>query len=162
MGRNPYAGYDDINSHPFLFIGDVGGDLPPMARVVGLILDNKQGGAFPLSELQENLVLNEMVGETPIVLFWKTGTASALDSGRIADGRDVGATGVFDPRINGEVLTFTPLSEGLFLDQGTNSTWNIFGEAVDGPLLGSQLTPLPHHDTFWFAWAAFVPDNSVE
>ena len=160
-GRNPYAGYDDINSHPFLFIGDPDGALPPMARVVGLILEDGTGGAFSLDLLQENQVLNEGVGENPVVLFWKAGTASALDSGSISNGRDVGATGVFDPVIDQEILTFTPLGEGIFQDQQTGSTWNIFGRALDGPLAGTQLTPLPHHDTFWFAWAAFVPEGSL-
>jgi hypothetical protein len=160
-GRNPYAGYDDINSSPFLFIGEVDGDLPPMARVVGLIFEDGQGGAFSLDLLQENQVLNEQIGEFPVVLFWKAGTASALDSGSIANGRDIGATGVFDPQVDQEILVFSSVGDGTFQDQQTGSTWDIFGKALDGPLAGTQLTPLPHHDTFWFAWAAFVPDGSI-
>jgi hypothetical protein len=37
--------------------------------------------------------------------------------------------------------------------------WDILGTALEGPLAGDQLSPIPHHDTFWFAWAAFVPDG---
>ena len=160
-GRNPYAGYDNINSYPFLFLGDVeDGDIPPMARVVGLILENNQGAAFLLELLIENQVLNEMIGDQPVVIFWKEGTASALDSSRIALGRDIGSTGAFDPRVNDQVLTFEVLGDGLFQDQQTSSTWNHLGLALDGDLAGTQLIALPQHDTFWFAWAAFVPDLS--
>ncbi|RLE02151.1 MAG: hypothetical protein DRJ13_05915 [Bacteroidetes bacterium] len=160
-GRNPYAGYDNINSFPFAFVGDLDSDLPAMARVVGIDLENGEGGAFSLELLQENQVLNELLGEFPIVLFWKSGTASALDSSSIANGRDVGTTGVFAATVENQVLTFSALEDGLFRDQETGSTWDIFGKALDGSLAGSSLTRLPHHDTFWFAWAAFVPESEL-
>ena len=160
-GRNPYAGYDNINSLPFAFVGDLDAQLPAMARVVGISLEDGQGGAFSLDVLRENQVLNETLGELPIVLFWKSGTASALDSGSIAAGRDIGTSGVFSARINGRVLTFSAVDDGLFRDQETGSTWDIFGEALAGSLAGSKLFPLPHHDTFWFAWAAFIPEGEL-
>lgn len=160
-GRNPYAGYDNINSHPFAFVGDLDNELPAMTRVVGISLDDGLGGAFSLDLLRENQVLNEKLGEIPVALFWKTGTASALDSSSIADGRDIGTTGVFSAQIEDKILTFSVIEDGLFSDQETGSTWDIFGEALEGPLEGSRLTPLPHHDTFWFAWAAFVPDTEI-
>jgi len=160
-GRNPYAGYDNINSYPFAFVGDLDGDLPAMARVVGINLENGVGGAFSLDLLQENQVLNELIGEFPTVLFWKSGTASALDSSSIANGRDVGTTGVFAATVDDQVLTFSALEDGLFRDQETGSTWDIFGKALDGPLAGSSLARLAHHDTFWFAWAAFVPESEL-
>ena len=160
-GRNPYAGYDNINSHPFAFVGDLDGQLPAMARVVGINLEDGRGGAFSLDLLRENQILNEKLGELPVVLFWKSGTASALDSGSIADGRDIGTTGVFSTQIDDQILTFSALEDGLFLDQETGSIWDIFGEAIDGPMSGSKLDPIPHHDTFWFAWAAFVPDGEL-
>jgi hypothetical protein len=158
-GRNPYAGYDNINTNPFLYIGDVDGELPPMARVVGLILENGEAGAFQLDLLMESEVLSGRVGDLPVVVFWKAGTASALDSSSIANGRDVGATRVFISKFDSQELSFTPLGDGLFQDEETGTTWNFLGEALDGALAGSFLTPLPHHDTFWFAWAAFMPDS---
>ena len=160
-GRNPYAGYDNINSLPFAFVGDLDAQLPAMARVVGISLEDGQGGAFSLDLLRENQVLNETLGELPVVLFWKSGTASALDSGSIADGRDIGTTGVFSAQINDQILTFSAVEDGLFQDQETGSTWDIFGNALEGPLAGSSLLRLPHHDTFWFAWAAFVPEGNL-
>ena len=160
-GRNPYTGYDDINNYPFAFVGNLNDLLPPMARVVGIQLEDGQGGAFSLDILQEDLVINENLGDVPMVIFWKSGTASAVDSGVIADGRDVGTTGVFLRTVDDQILTFIAHDNGNFEDQETGSVWDIFGEAVDGPLVGARLTSLPHHDTFWFAWAAFVPDSSL-
>jgi len=98
------------------------------------------------------------------VFLWQAGTASALDTGEIADGDDIGATGVFIPEADGQTLTFTAAVDG-FVDEETGSTWNLLGQAVDGPLVGAQLEVVPHvvpHvDTFWFAWSAFRPDTVV-
>jgi len=105
--------------------------------------------------------MNESLADMPVTIFWKSGTASALDSGSISEGRDVGTTGVFSRYVNDQVLTFIAKEDGTFEDQETSSTWDILGEAINGPLLGTRLLPLPHHDTFWFAWAAFVPDGSL-
>ena len=62
--------------------------------------------------------------------------------------------------VDGEPLTFTS-ADGVITDAETGSTWNIFGEAVDGELAGSRLEQLVHIDTFWFAWIAFHPDSAV-
>ena len=160
-GRNPYPGYDNINSYPFAFDGNVEDELPVMARVVGVRPGNSQGAAYSLLLLQEELVLNETIDDLPIAIFWKAGTASAVDDANIADGRDVGATGVFHREVENQVLVFTPNGDGTFTDQETGSTWDILGLSIAGPLTGTQLEPIPHHDTFWFAWAAFVPDTEL-
>jgi hypothetical protein len=160
-GRNPYPGYDNVNSFPFAFDGNVDDELPVMARVVGVRPGDGQGAAFSLLLLQEELILNEIIDNLPIAVFWKGGTASAVDDGVIAAGRDVGATGVFHREVEGQVLTFTANGDGTFTDQETKSTWDILGFAIAGPLAGTQLEPITHHDTFWFAWAAFVPDTSL-
>jgi len=160
-GRNPYSGYDNINSYPFAYTGDLDNDLPAMARVLGIELEDGSGGAFSLDQIRELTVLNETLDETPIVIFWKSGTASALDSSSISNGRDVGTTGVFLREVNGQILTFNSIDSSVFVDQETGSSWNILGQAFTGPLEGTTLVSLPHHDTFWFAWAAFVPGAEI-
>jgi hypothetical protein len=133
-----------------------------MARVVGVLDENGAGRAYPYDRLGEELVINDTLEDTRIVLFWKAGTASAVDSGDIAEGRDVGATGVFIRTTEDQTLTFAANEDGTFRDLETGSTWDILGEAIAGPLSGTTLTPIPHHDTFWFAWAAFVSPDTLE
>jgi len=67
------------------------------------------------------------------------------------------------PIVDGEQLTFTrgPVEDDPITDVQTGSTWDITGRAIDGPLAGSELEPVPHGDHFWFAWAAFVPETSI-
>jgi hypothetical protein len=161
-GRNPYAGYDNVNSFPFAFTGEYeDGDLPPMARVVGVLSENGEEEAYLRNLIQDNQVLNESLGNTPIVIFWKAGTASALDSSSIPLGRDIGTVAIYSRELEGQTLTFTANGDGTFTDQETGSTWDIFGSALEGLSVGKQLNPIPHHDTFWFAWAAFVPEAEL-
>jgi hypothetical protein len=161
-GRNPYAGYDNVNNLPFAFTGELeDGNYPPMTRVVGVLTENGQGGAFARELIRENQVLNETLEELPIAIFWKAGTASALDSSSIPLGRDIGAIAIYTREVNDQVLSFSPHGDGTFTDQETGTVWDILGTALEGPLKGEQLVPVPHHDTFWFAWAAFVPGGEL-
>ncbi|MBK9052723.1 MAG: DUF3179 domain-containing protein [Chloroflexi bacterium] len=158
-GRNPYVGYDDIGQSPFLFTGIPDDRLPAMARVVTVSLP---GGdvAYPYNELAVPKVVNDSRFGQDMVVFFQPGTNSALDTARIADGEDVGATGVFDPHLDGEKLTFRWDGTRIIDDQ-TGSHWNIAGQAESGPLTGQQLMRLVHGDHFWFSWAAFRPDTAI-
>jgi hypothetical protein len=105
-------------------------------------------------------VLDVEVPGTRLVFWAEPGIASALDSGAIPAGQDVGATGVFVPVVDGRQLTVERTDDG-FVDRETASRWNLLSDAVDGPLAGSRLEAVPHLDTFWFAWATFVPDTEI-
>jgi hypothetical protein len=159
-GRNPYPGYDDVNGIPFLFQGEVDGRYTALTRIVGIEVDGDAVG-IPLVDLQNRRTIAGTVGTTPLVAWWIPGTASALDASDIAAGNDVGATGVFVPEIDGTTLTFTATDDDTFVDDQTASTWNVFGEAIDGELAGAQLAALSHVDTFWFAWSTFRADTEV-
>jgi len=122
--------------------------------------DEEAATAVLLSDLAEQRVIEVTVGARPAVLLYKSGTASALDSTAVEEGRDIGATGVFEPLVDGRRLTFEPVGGG-FRDRETASTWNILGEATAGSLSGSRLPPVVHVDTFWFAWSTFLPDTEL-
>jgi hypothetical protein len=156
-GSNPYGGYDNVNESPFLYSGDLDDRLPPMARVLGFQLE-AASLAISLDKLIDVNVVNTVLNDTPVVAFWKTGTSSAVEAVSIADGRDVGTTGVFLSTVDDQVLTFSANGDGTFTDDVTGSVWDIFGESISGNLAGTKLLRLQHHDTFWFAWAAFVPE----
>jgi hypothetical protein len=159
-GRNPYPGYDDVDDPPFLFTGEVDGRLAAKERVVGLGFDTDPVAVRLDALADEGAVQLEVAGQT-IWLWHLPGTASALDAGDVASGRDVGATGVFLPEAAGQQLHFERDGDH-FVDQETGSTWDVFGTATDGPLAGERLEAVQHVDTFWFAWAAYQPDTRIE
>jgi hypothetical protein len=103
-----------------------------MERVVAVTIDDAPV-AFPFSVLEREKVINYQHGDQDLVVFFKPGTASALDQSSIKDSRDVGATGVFIPQVMGRDLTFRPEGNS-FIDNETGSVWNILGQAISGPL----------------------------
>jgi thiol-disulfide isomerase/thioredoxin len=159
-GANPYAGYDDVDQSPFLFRGpQTPGQLPAMARVLTVEL-NDEAVAYPFTELETVHVVNDAVGGSPIVVLWQAGTASALDSGVIAQGRDVGTADTYSRELDGQTLTFVHDGEH-FMDEQSGSEWTVLGRAVDGPLAGAQLAPVVNVNHFWFSWAAFRPETRI-
>ena len=161
-GQNPYAGYDHPGSTPFLFSGETDPRLPAVERVVAIELGNA-AWAVSFSTLADERVVEASVAGEDVVVFWMPGTASSLDSGSIASGRDVGAAGIFSPKgPDGSTLSFAADADGRITDEQTGSEWNIFGQAVSGPLAGSQLDPLPGRSgQLWFSWAVYRPDTVV-
>jgi hypothetical protein len=158
-GRNPYPGYDDIDSPAFLFDGEVDDRLAAKERVIGIERDG-DAVAVRLDELTERGVLEVDVGGTELAVWLEPGTASALDAGSVAAGKDVGSSGVFVPVVDGRTLSFQRSDDG-FVDDQTGSRWNVLGQAVDGPLAGAALEPVVHVDTFWFAWGSFLPETRI-
>jgi hypothetical protein len=161
-GSNPYERYSS-SPDPFLFDGEPDPRFRPLARVVGVALSDTENGdkAYPFSVISEERAINDQIGDTPILVLWGGDTADALDSRRIAEGAAIGSGIAFDRRIDGQTLTFSPTGDDLFTDAETGTTWNLLGQAVDGPLAGEQLATLPHRNEFWFAWASFFPDAPV-
>ena len=159
-GRNPYAGYDTVKNPPFLYDGpQTPGVLPPVARVLTIDL-NGEAVASPYDTLVDVQVIDDTVGGQPVAVFWATGTASALDAGSIAAGRDVGSAAAYSRMLDGRDLSFY-LSNGQILDQETGSEWNVLGKAIAGKLEGKRLSPVVAINHFWFSWAAFKPETRV-
>jgi len=158
-GQNPYVGYDRVDNPPFLFQGDLDGRLLPKERVAAFIIGDA-AAAFPFPVLNEERVVNYNVGGTDLVVFFKPGTRTALGGLLIGEADKVGATGVFEVVVEGRKLTFRPEGD-TFVDNETGSTWNILGQAVDGPMTGTRLTPIVHGNHFWFSWGVFQPDTEI-
>ena len=158
-GNNPYPGYDDVDSPPFLFNGASDGRLAPKLRVVALELGD-EAVAYPFDLLEQVGAVNDVVAGVPLLVLWQPGTRSALDRAAIADSRDIGAVGAYRREVGGRTLTFRWDGEGIS-DEETGSSWNLFGRAEAGELAGTQLEPVVHDNTLWFAWAAFRPETRV-
>jgi len=160
-GSNPYVGYDDPDSQPFLLDGKADDRLPPKERVTA-IKAGSSAVVYPFSRLQREAPINDEIGGSPAVVLFDPEVASALDTQVIADGRSAGAAAVFERRLDGRLLSFEAGSEpGSFRDRQTGSTWEIDGTASAGPLSGERLEPIPSDDQFWFALAAFFEDVDI-
>ncbi|MDQ7827575.1 MAG: DUF3179 domain-containing protein [Armatimonadota bacterium] len=158
-GRNPYTGYDDMNSSPFLYTGPQDARLRPMERVATVSLGGEDV-AYPFSVLEKVRVVNDTVGRRPIVVIFERGVASALDRSSIADSRDVGTAAVFERVLDGRTLQFALEGERV-VDTQTRSAWTILGVATSGPLRGRRLTPVVSAQHFWFSWAVFRPRTRI-
>ena len=103
-GHNPYQGYDDVDSPPLFATANAeDGRLPPKERVVYV----ERGGdavAVPFTVLEERRVVRVELGGRRLVVRWRGGVASALDTGDIRDGREVGAAEVSE---NGRPVPFS-------------------------------------------------------
>jgi hypothetical protein len=156
-GRNPYNAYDQRTAPVAgFFTGEPDKTLPPLERIVG-ISTTYEALAVPTDSLAKVGVASTTLGGRPITLWHLPGTASALNDADLASGEDVGSTGVFYAQVAGQPADFKRV-ERWFVDDVTESTWNILGEAIAGPERGARLESLDHVDTFWFSWATFRVD----
>lgn len=157
-GRNPYIGYD-TNPSPFMYLGEVDPRLFATTRVLTGVV-NQQPIAYPYDRLSAERVINDDVEGYAVVACWQPGAVSALDNATIAYSRDVGMAALFSREVDGRVLTFRQ-GDGYFVDNETGSTWNIFGEAVAGSLIGTRLQSLYGNTHFWFAWSSAHPETQI-
>lgn len=158
-GRNPYEGYDDISRRPFLYRGKIDSRLAPMEKIIGLTV-NGTSKAYPSSITRKRRVIQDMIEGHPVIIFHADGAVSALDQSEISTSRQVGSIGVYDPRVDGQLLSFA-FKDGQFVDSETGSEWDITGRAIRGKMEGRALTPLAHGYYFAFAWFAFKPDSQL-
>lgn len=157
-GRNPYEGYDNPDTRPFLFDGDFDSRLAPKARVIVVRDDEDPAVLVTLDALRDAEVIEFEAHGRDLIAVLDPGTSSPLDSSEIDLGYDQGASGVFVDDLDGEDVSLTRV-EGGFLDENSGIVFNVFGDAVDGS--GVRLELVEHLDTFWFAIAAFEPDVEI-
>ncbi len=158
-GRNPYRGYDSIDDQPFLFRDPVDPRLPPMEYVLNISIGDTHR-LYPFSGFESNPVINDEINGEPVVVLSRDGTYSALDGEAIARSRLMASATAFSRRLDDRVLSFLFI-DGRIVDDETGSSWNILGQAVDGPLAGKSLNSTPSGVHFAFAWLAFNPDSQI-
>ena len=160
-GINPYTNYDSRPGRPFLFRGEIDERLgSPVDHVLAATVDGI-AKAYPFTVLREQRVINDSIGETPVVAFFQAGVASALGDSVIDNAADLGTAGLYRSTLDGQTLTFVMQEDGTFADEQSGSTWNAYGEAVAGDLEGNELEWVDAFPHFWFAWAAFHPETEV-
>jgi len=165
--RNPYANYD--TSAGLLAASfqseEIDDRLPVKERVIGVTSEAGDSVAIVRQFLRETGVVHfslmSEAGEQQYVAFSIAGTNSALDTSRIADGRDVGTVTVFLAEAQGDQLSFSQNDATTLVDDSSGTIWNIFGQAIEGELAGERLTPVVFLDTFWFAWSTFARGTQI-
>jgi hypothetical protein len=154
-GTNPYSGYDSIESNPWFPVTEDDNRLLPKDRVVAIEIDDINV-AYPFSLLSEIGVVNDVISDQPLVVFWQGGTQTIFGN----SGIDTGSSSAFLRTVDGVELTFSVV-EGGFEDTETGSLWNIFGEAIEGEYEGTELEQIISGEHFWFAWSTFRPETRV-
>lgn len=140
---NPYGRYADADQ---VGLGrtDYDDRLHPKTLVVG-VADADAARAYPLPAVREAGVVNDVVGDLPVVV--------TTDGG--------GDLVAYERTVDGDVLAFEAADETTLRADG--SRWRrSTGRALDGPHEGTtltranDLTPL-----FWFSWADIHPDSDI-
>jgi hypothetical protein len=144
-GSDAYGGYDESEQIGIGYNAFDDDRLHPKTRVVGIRVDGT-AKAYPLDAvLEAGGVVEDSVEGRPVVV------AGAQD----------GTLVVYDRRLDGDTLSFTAGADGRIRADG--SAFDIrSGEAVSGPLAGSQLMQVNDRSPmFWFAWADFHPSTEL-
>ena len=134
----------------FPTIEQTDGRLPAKTEVFGV----KAGDdvkAYPASFIKQEIVFNDELGGTPLVMTYDA----------VHDAADI-----FSRDCAGQTLTFTHyVNDGcshLLVDEETCSVWDMTGRAIAGPLEGAQLEAYPHFSRImWYSWANFYPETAV-
>jgi hypothetical protein len=159
-GTNPYENLSGRFAPLILFERNNDGRFFAMERVVGVSFGDIHK-AYPFSALTNIRVVNDVLADRPIVVFWGSpDTADALNRAVVAESSAVGTALALDPVVDEQTLTFSSVG-GRFVDAETQSTWTLLGRAIEGPLEGTQLETITHRNDFWFAWTAFFPETLV-
>ena len=148
-------GYDKFPA-PFFKPSVARGDLrmPPFDKMLGVFLPASPGNgqmfaprAYPIKAIESaGGVLNDVFDGKRIVAFLVISSQTA---------------NAFEPTAGGKVLTFEAAGIAEFRDKQTESTWNIEGLAIAGPLAGKQLKRLENHLSQWYGWSATFPQTSI-
>ena len=158
-GMNPFQGYDSIDNVPFLFEDDTDPRLSAMERVLNIRI-NESHTLYPFSTIDMAGIINDVVGDSSVVVLSAQGYASPLDKTSISASTMVPLASAYNRNINGIVHTFFIDNEKI-VDMETRSTWNIFGEAISGKHKGVRLNRVDSGVNFAFAAFAFSPQATV-
>ena len=144
--RDPYTSYYNSPSSGVIGENRVDDRLYVKEFVIG-VEQNGEAAAYPFSVLNETPVVNDLVGEKPILVVFNANTGTGI---------------VFDRQVDSQTLTFS-LTDGLSLtDAETGTLWDgLTGQALKGPLMGESLTRLKSTASFWFGWKDWYPDTRV-
>jgi hypothetical protein len=132
--------------------------LDTKAQIYALTIDGLPK-AYPIDILAEEQVVNDTVGDTPVVLVATRGIVDVSGMSLL--------TGQVDYTAGGEVRaydrgteTFSPGPDADTLLNAAGQPWQVTEEALVGP--GGERAPrISGHLAYWFGWYAFFPQTLV-
>jgi len=159
-GTNPYFEHDDPKKAiPNLYLAPPPLRLPPREQVL-LISSMGDQIIYPIDIVKSFGVLNDTPNNNYVAVFYSEGVVSGQDKEYFKDSRDVGTCVVFSAFHDYRRLTFK--KEGnTFVDEQTNSVWNITGKCISGPLKNDQLTILPYRTMFAYAALSMWQESRI-
>ncbi len=114
--------------------------------IIGVEL-NGEAVAYPFGSLNDQPVVNDVIGGVPALVVFDAETGSGV---------------VFRRELEDQTLTFQEQPGLRLIDQETGSTWDgLTGEALTGSLAGKSLPRLKSTQSFWFGWKDFFPNTRV-
>lgn len=139
-GGPPKDGIPSIDSPQFVTAEKA--SLKPGDRVLG-IFENGIAKAYPIKILNFHEIVNDKIGEKPIVVTYCPLCGSGI---------------VFDAKIDGKLYTFGVSgllynSDVLLYDRQTESLWSqLEYKAISGPMEGKSLEIINTANTTWESW----------
>jgi hypothetical protein len=113
--------------------------------VIG-VSDRGRSKAYDWNELTSRKVVNDSIGDIPIVLILEM------------DGLSFHA---WNRMVNGQALIFDLNKDSRQLeDRNTLSIWDWDGVCREGKLKGSNLLPVQAYQEFWHSWQSFHPNTT--
>ena len=136
-------------------LGETNEDTRLSRKTLGIgVLQNEEPVYYPYPTLTETPVVNDTVGDEPILVVYHNNSG--------------GATLVYSRRVDGRVLTFEDAgtaeesAQRILQDKETGTLWNSWlGVATDGELAGTRLERIPATSVFWFGWSDFHPETRI-
>jgi hypothetical protein len=113
--------------------------------IVGIAHGN-DARAYDWNELVDKKLLQDSLPGLPLVIALEKDTATFHAWSRM---------------VKGNQLQFVKDNQSdLMKDKETQSTWNMSGLCVDGPLKGEQLIRIQAYQEFWHSWKSFHPNTT--
>ncbi|WP_158021903.1 DUF3179 domain-containing (seleno)protein [Flammeovirga pacifica] len=159
-GINPYYKYDNILTEKPLFLNHMPDErMMPMERVITLNLRGDHM-IYPLEEIRKKKVINDTPNDMYITIFYVDGSKSMLDQREINQSKVIGSAVAFSSLYDGVWLSFSK-KDGLYIDEQSQSKWNVMGECVDGHFKGGHLTPIHTTQSFAFPELEFYSKSLI-
>lgn len=122
--------------------------LPSKTFIIGVADDEGNAIAYPFSELRQQSLVNDTLGDRGVLVIFIPDAATGL---------------AYDRQVEGQTLTFTYNSDGgTMIDNETGTIWDAWqGIAVEGELEGQILRRIHSTRSFWFGWKDWYPETAI-